>query len=97
MSEPEIRNAIEKVKAICDEHYADGYRSISMRSGLGEAGYSRDQIATVLDYVAARGFEHCLDYTIECGDPRRRPSQDVCWWGPDQLKSRLDCLSSYPR
>jgi hypothetical protein len=102
MSDPEIVEAITKVKALCDEHYADGYRMISMRSGLIEAGYSRDdQISAVLEYVAARGFEYCLDHTIECssgatGKPRSRPSRDVCWWGPDQLKSRLDCLSSRP-
>jgi hypothetical protein len=103
MSDPEILDAIEKVKAICD-HYADGYRAISMRSGLTEAGYSREQIPPVLEYVAAHGFEYCLDYTIACssgttGKPRSRPDQAVCWWGPDQLKSRLDCLSSraYPQ
>jgi len=103
MSDPEIVDAITKVKALCDEHYADGYRAISMRSGLVEAGYSGEQIAPVLEYVASHGFEYCLDHTIECSSgtekPRSRPDQDVCWWGPDQLKSRLDCLSSrsYPR
>ena len=100
MSDPEILDVIEKVKRICEEYYADGYRPISMRSGLIAAGYDwHDAITSVLEYVASHGFEYCLDHTIECssgttGKPRSRPSQDVCWWGPDQLKSRLDCLSS---
>jgi hypothetical protein len=101
MSDPEIVEAIEKVKALCDAYYADGYQPVSMRSGLTASGYDREQIREVLAYVAARGFEYCLDYTIECSSgttdkPRSRPDQQVCWWGPDQLKSRLDCLSSRP-
>ena len=99
MSDPEILAAIEAVKDVCVKFYADGYRPVSMRSGLIAAGYTRpDQITAVLEYVASHGFEYCLDHTIECssgttGKPRSRPDQQVCWWGPDQLKSRLDCLS----
>ena len=38
-----------------------------------------------------QGFTYCLDHEFATKDGEY-PSQDVCIWGPDQLKSRLQSL-----
>jgi hypothetical protein len=92
MNEDEIKSAIEDVKKLCDVKM-DGYKMVSLRSALRELKIEEQP---VIDYVSKHGFTYCLDYTIAATDHfegnTEKPSQDVCYWGPDQLKSRLDCL-----
>jgi hypothetical protein len=94
MNESQIKEAITQMIVQCDLHMP-AYDMLSARGVLYELGYSEEQTDDVLAYIAAHGFDYCLDHRIECsnGDPvkpgRTYPSSDVCYWGPDQLKSRL--------
>jgi hypothetical protein len=83
-----------------------GYPMVSVRSLANKLGFS-EQIDAILAACAEGGFTYCLDHTIEAtsysgnGMESSYPSRDVCYWGPDQLRSRLDCIdyriySTYP-
>jgi hypothetical protein len=99
MTELQIKGAIEQAKVQCDLKMAD-YEPVSMRGVLYELGYEDDQVQEVLEYCSDQGFNYCLDHSIKMGghhlDSGRYPDQGVCQWGPDQLKSRLECVSRAP-
>lgn len=91
----DIQQAVKDVMELCDRKMPK-YEMVSMRSALVEAGYDSEEVTTVLEYVASKGFDYCLDSTIKCSSGvgsrphgREYPNQQVCYWGPDQLKSRL--------
>lgn len=87
-----IQEAIDQVKVQCEIRIgADNYNPISMRGVLYSLGYGTDETDEVIRNVASRGFQYCLDSTIPHKDGER-PGSFACYWGPDQLKSRLDCL-----
>jgi hypothetical protein len=93
LTQAQILEAIEQVKVTCDLYMPD-YTFISMRSGLRTCGYDADDIDQVIRYCYDNGFKNCLDHSVLSHGvtPAEYPSQDVCFWGPDQLKSRLDAL-----
>lgn len=64
----------------------EGYAVRSARGVLYELGYSRNHADQILRFLADRGFNYCLDpmVTGETGD--------ACYWGADQLKSRLQFI-----
>ena len=74
------------------------YDPITLRSVLYLLGYEEDEAEEVLRAVAGGGFEYCLDPAIECnsGDHEKpgriHPPHFECRWGPDQMRSRLDCV-----
>jgi len=74
-----------------------GYPAVSVRSLARKLGYA-ELLPSILEACASNGFTYCLDSTIEAtsysgGEEKiGRPSQEVCYWGPDQLRSRLDCV-----
>jgi hypothetical protein len=75
------------------------YTMLSARQGLIAIGYDTDQALQVLEEIARRGFDYCLDSKVACKsgvgiDPPRKeyPAQSVCVWGADQLHSRLQCV-----
>lgn len=97
LTDEQIREAIEQMKTHCDLHMAE-YTPLSARSTLYALGYQADA-DQVLQYIYDRGFTNCLDHrflsTFYDGSSELRteyPSEDVCYWGPDQLKSRLNSL-----
>lgn len=76
------------------------YETWSAREVLIKLGLDWEDQRQVLVYLAAHGFEYCLDPAIECssGDPRKpdlriHPPRFACAWGADQLLSRLQCIS----
>ena len=95
LNDAEKQEAVNRVKSLCDQKMK-GYQLLSMRSGLRELGYSFDQCDDVIQYVADRGFNYCLDPMIACKGitmkEAEHPIMDVCYWGPDQLKSRLEFI-----
>jgi hypothetical protein len=98
LTNEQLDDAIRQMIVHC-ELKMQNYEGVSARGALIELGYGQQQLDQVLADIAARGFDYCLDRTIECSDGeggrgRTYPSQDVCVWGPDQLKSRLQCLRS---
>lgn len=98
-----IEEAIEAVKDLCDE-YQHEYKPVSMRSALEVLGYDNTQQNAIIKYVASKGFTYCLDPIIAAthfdpNNPRAvndmvtdTPDYGACFWGPDQLKSRLQSL-----
>lgn len=76
---------------------ADGYAFASVRSLAVELGHEK-LLPVILRACVEGGFSYCLDHEIECksGVSEERgyvfPSADVCFWGADQLRSRLDCV-----
>ena len=73
------------------------YPLVSVRSLAGKLGYA-ELLPSILEACASNGFDYCLDSTIQAtsysGGTKETsfPSQEVCYWGPDQLRSRLDCV-----
>lgn len=101
MTEEKIHLAIGKMIAACDAKMATGkYPMVSARSVLRELDYDASDQQTVLLHIAAGGFDYCLDHTIVMSGHHEgrgeKPDHAVCWWGPDQLASRLQCLSNVP-
>jgi len=76
-----------------------GYPMVSVRSLAEKLGLA-DRIDEILAACAMGGFDYCLDHTIQPANAhgvtgtREFPSRNVCYWGPDQLRSRLDCVDS---
>lgn len=95
----QIREAVDKVKDLCDAKM-DGYQMVSLRSALEELGYNTPDRNQVIRWVAYRGFTYCLDHIILSTwwdsnankEVSEYPNWEVCYWGPDQLKSRLNSL-----
>lgn len=94
LTDAQVLEAIEQVKVTCDL-YMPAYTPISMRSGLRTCGYDSDDVDQVIRYCYDNGFTNCLDHSVLSHgvSPPEYPSADVCFWGPDQLKSRLWSLS----
>jgi hypothetical protein len=88
----DINQAIDEVKAYCDT-LMKGYHPVSLRSALYALGYDKEESDAVIRDCAERGFTNCIDPIIATKSypdfEERFPTSDVCYWGPDQLKSRL--------
>lgn len=70
------------------------YQMASVRSIATDLGYAH-LLPIILRACVEGGFDYCLDEDIECSDGidgRTFPNRDVCVWGCDQLRSRLDCV-----
>lgn len=103
MTADDIRTALERVCGHCDD-MMDGYRGVSMRRTLKFLGYDKAQQDDVINYCAMNGFDYCLDPMIPAThfDPNNPkavndmvtdyPPLFACDWGPDQLKSRVQCV-----
>lgn len=95
MNEQEIKEAIKQVMIDCDLLVKqENYDSVSLRGVLTKLGYTHDQTVDVIFYVAEQGWTYCLDNIVESSNGlsdggKEFPSQSVCYYGPDQLKSRL--------
>lgn len=100
MTEDQIYEAIRQLHVQC-ELKQPNYEMVSVRSALNELGYNSKDIETIILFIAKGGFAYCMDHTIAVNHPDNPkkyeyPSQDVCYWGPDQLASRLSCLNNIP-
>jgi hypothetical protein len=94
MTEAQIKEAIQQMLTHCEIKMAS-YELISARGTLYELGYHGDDAEQVLQHCYDRGFTYCLDpdyHRSPRGDDQGRISADVCYWGPDQLASRLECV-----
>lgn len=102
MTEDQVNEAIEQMQIHTRnsvELYKQGrgdYETMSARSVLRTLGYNTADTLTVLQAIAARGFDYCLDAEIPMtGHHEARgehPDWKVCYWGADQLLSRLQSL-----
>lgn len=96
MTKDQIKDAIEQMKVHCDLKM-DGYQMVSARGALHELGFHGEDAEEVLQAIHHGGFTNCLDHHFKSGGvypdfTPEYPSADVCYWGPDQLKSRLESI-----
>jgi hypothetical protein len=85
---------------LCDAKMVFGYQMVSARSVLRELMLEGSDLQQILQFIADGGFDYCLDPAIPMTGHHEaageRPHRDVCYWGPDQLKSRLQSLRNVP-
>lgn len=99
LSTNQKREAVAQMRSHCDlsmAKYETGvgeYESLSARSVLYELGYDEGEADEVLTFVAERGFNYCVDPIIPNPNTGERPPRHACYWGADQLLSRLDFIS----
>lgn len=91
LTKAQIKDAIEQAKVHCDLAYDDHYRTLSARGTLYELGYCCEDTNQILETLYRAGFTYCLDRDFPTKDGEY-PVQEVCQWGPDQLKSRLQSI-----
>jgi len=89
----QVIDAVRQMHSHCDllmAKYEAGigeYKTVSARGVLYELGFG-DNVDQILDAIASAGFNYCLDYSIRCPSGEY-PAREVCYWGADQLESRL--------
>lgn len=101
MTENDIKQAVARMVNHCtilNTAYKDEllpYEMASARNVLMCLNYSKRDQDLVLGYLHAHGFSYCLDPMFatknEAGDWEPTP-EFACWWGIDQLLSRLRCV-----
>ena len=98
MTKEQIADALRQMQSHChmrEDLYKQGvveYESASARSVLYTLGYSDEQAEEVLDAIHAGGFNYCLDAKFPSKNGDGDTPEFACWWGIDQLRSRLDCV-----
>jgi len=99
LTDAQVDEAIEQMKSHCGL-LMEEYELVSARAALYTLGYHGEDAEQVLKDIYDRGFTYCFDHryisTWYDGDKevKEYPSEDVCYWGPDQLKSRLNSIRS---
>jgi len=94
---PGVLDALRAIRAEAHrlEQPGMGYPMVSVRSLATQLGYG-ELLSDIIEACVDGGFDYCLDRTVPAkSDPDFKltyPSQDVCYFGPDQLRSRLDCV-----
>lgn len=94
LSGTQVSEAIERIASFCKEKEEAGdYVTVYPRGVLRQLGYDDDAVNQVLAHIFAGGFRYCLDPKFHRG-PEGETSVHfgACYWSPDQLRSRLDCL-----
>lgn len=100
LTKQQIEEAVVQMKTSCDLKMK-GYEPVSARGLLNELGFGGDA-DQVLEYLFEGGFTYCLDpkFAATHFDPNNPEAVNgmvtdhaparACYWGPDQLKSRLE-------
>ena len=101
LTKDQIDDAIRQLHShagLLHEGYTQGVREYTMltaREGLITLGFHGEDTEQVLKALFDRGFTYCLDpdYHRSPSDDIGRISMSVCYFGADQLESRLaSCL-----
>ena len=94
LSKEQVEEAIAQAIIHCDILTETDYHVVTVRQVLRDLGYG-NQLPQLLHEISKGGFEYCLDPEIPCksgvGMENKEiyPDHDVCYWGPDQISSRL--------
>jgi hypothetical protein len=92
MTRKQIIEAVAQARSHCRLQEEIGeFTPISLRGVLYTLGYDSYQAECVIRFVAAQGFNYCVDPWIT-NPSGERPPEFTCYWGPDQLRSRLDSI-----
>lgn len=91
----QYEDAVQQMIVHCKLVQENGaYEPISARGCLRTLGFDGEELDEVLHYIASRGFTYCLDSRVKQeGAHNDYPPQFACWWGPDQLESRLRAVA----
>jgi len=97
MTKEQIGEAVDQMRSFCaDMEAGNDYTSIPARGVLYKLGYTNDEADEVLKAIHAEGFSYCLDSMFPSKDGEGtfgHTPMTACYWGPDQLRSRLNCVS----
>jgi hypothetical protein len=94
LNHDEMNEALVSLKSYCDSKMSP-YTLISVRHSLRTLGYHNGDLDQLMQAIYDHGFRYCFDPQFKCSDgipgsdKQVYPTSDVCYWGPDQLKSRL--------
>lgn len=105
LDRPGVLSALQAMRAEAHrlEQPGEGYPAVSVRGLAFSLGFG-DVFEDILEACVDGGFTNCLDCTVEFtsfdpngpdavnGMTTGKPAQWACEWGPDQLRSRLDCV-----
>ena len=98
LTEDEIKTAIFKMKKYCDREMSN-YTPVAARSVLNALMYEEPELEQILQFIYDAGFQYCFDHKFISSNgmdgTKEYPAASVCYWGPDQLKSRLECIRTY--
>jgi hypothetical protein len=94
LTRAQVDEAIAQMIVDC-ELREQTYEMTSARESMIRLGYGPTEQEQVLLVIASRGFDYCLDPAIaqKRMHGNEFPSYAACVWGPDQLKSRLECVT----
>jgi hypothetical protein len=106
VTEDEVKKAVKYAENFCrvlENAYDDDvlpYTMVSARSVLKHLNYTPEEQNQILAHMSHEGFNYCLDpriphvmHNTETGDTRQEfPPEHACWWGMDQLRSRLQSI-----
>jgi len=90
LTNAQMSEAIAQMICHCKLQEETDYELCHARAVLYTLGYEADA-DQILQRIYDGGFTHCLDRDFPNKDGVR-PSDDSCYWGPDQLRSRLKSL-----
>jgi hypothetical protein len=93
LTNAQITEAIAQMVSHCKDLEHNDYHSVSARGVLYTLGYEAD-VDQILQRIYDGGFTYCLDSNFRTKD-NEYVTSDVCYWGPDQLRSRLNSLYWY--
>jgi hypothetical protein len=89
MTNDQITEAIAQMKSDCELRVAgERYDGITARGQLYTLGFSSEEADEVLARLFEGGFTYCLDPKFHKG-AKARIDSGVCYFGPDQLLSRI--------
>lgn len=93
LTDDQVQSAIRQMLVSCELKMKD-YEPMTARGTLYSLGFHGEDCEQILKFISDGGFNYCLDPEFQEGE---RISLDVCYWGPDQLASRLHSLSNFHR
>lgn len=89
MTKDQKIEALQQVVIDCKILEETDYHSVSLRGELYKLGYTESDADECIGYAADNGFNYCIDPIITHQDGERCP-HFASFWGPDQLRSRLE-------
>ena len=88
MTQDQIVEALQQVVIDCKILEETDYHSISLRGELYKLGYNSEDADQCIQFAFDSGFNYCIDPMF---DSNNEPTpQFATYWGPDQLRSRLE-------
>jgi hypothetical protein len=92
-----VKEALQQIRDEAMRLEDEPYEFVSVRSIALKLGHKK-LLPQILTAVADGGFDYCMDPDIPMTGAHEAngeyPDPNVCYWGPDQLRSRLDSLSN---